>query len=705
LRPDRNFGDTAISPFIGRATTSDQRERSHLSEVHEALNEQCGALQGIEARHASAERVADGSQLAEAARGAPSADAVDTLAALRHSQDQLVLPSRHNSLDDAASAIDRIDDQLGSVTEPQRRQGSEIVPPSGAPAWRERRLEAQPLGQTAAMHTDGTRAPNAGRYRRESTIAQKGTPASAISGLSCDGMRYSHSENKRIVGGRPASIAQWPGYVAVRLHNEKFDADSRASYFCGGTLITDRWVVTAAHCVSGFSAGPFTRSGNAYFRSIREKGHEAVGFAGNGRLQVVARTDSLGTIDPANVRNVVEIVVHPRYLELHGPAATGDRPDLHGHDIALLQLETPLPSNLIGRMSLSAETDPPEELRVPAMVAGFGRTEKDAPGDAIPLNWNGSYSGFSIYTQSTPRFVAGSSQLLEADAPTVRQSACANLLKKAYGSTAIGEGQICAMDPEANRDSCNGDSGGPLVIFDKNKCPYQIGLTSWGSSSCQQQGHPAVYTRISHFAPWIREIVGPLEGASVDDLGHTSSEIAGLTREWGRTLAAIERRLAPTRGRMTLLACRLSRPQDCNSTDGTARLGNFTAVSLRGRANVTGEAHLLAFAVMPFGFVRPLLANPVGLPLRQSDFVVDPPLRPGPDGLLSYEGGIFVAIAMPPEAAARYAQSVKNRNLGDGFAYGQALRNAVAAIGTGSGSQIAEGWAFATLGIEIESDY
>jgi len=93
------------------------------------------------------------------------------------------------------------------------------------------------------------------------------------------------------------------------------------------------------------------------------------------------------------------------------------------------------------------------------------------------------------------------------------------------------------------------------------------------------------------------------------------------------------------------------------------------------------------------------------LPLRQSDFVVDPPLRPGPDGLLSYEGGIFVAIAMPPEAAARYAQSVKNRSLGDGLAYSQALRNVVAAIGTGSGSQSAEGWAFATLGIEIESDY
>jgi Trypsin len=696
-----NFGGEPISQFSWQANTADKRLQ--LNVWLNVANERPRAHWRRDAWLVGTVQSAC-SQQAGAISGALSRSSAETFAAPRHLQDRLVrmqsLPA--DALDDAISSLHRIEHELGSPPELPRLV-TQIK--AGGLTLRERWPDTSPVAKTAtgSGSTRGATAPNAPaaeRYRPELASTLKNVPASTSSGP-CQGMRYSHSNNKRIFGGRPTSIAQWPGHVAVRLHNEKLGDDDRASYFCGGTLITDRWVLTAAHCVSGFNGGPYARSGNAYFRSIREEGHEVIGFTGNGRLQVVASTDNLGTVDPANVRNVVDLIVHPRYLELHGPAATEDRPDLHGHDIALLRLEAPLPSNLIGRISLSTETDPPEELRVPAMVAGFGRTEKEAPGDAIALNSGQGYSGFSIYTQSAPRFVAGSPLLLEADSPTVRQRICANVLNKSV----ITEGQICAMDPEANRDSCNGDSGGPLVVFDKNKCPYQVGLTSWGSGSCQQQGHPAVYTRISHFAPWIREIVGPIDGVGVDDLMITRSEIAGLTREWGRTLAAIERRLAPAHGRLSLSACRLSRPQDCNSANSTARLGNFSAVSLRGHANVGSEAHLLAFAVMPFGFVRPLLADPTGLPLRQSDFVVDPPLRPGPDGLLSYEGGIFLAIAMPPEAAAQYAQSVRNLALGQGFAYGQALRNAVAGIKSGSDPQAAGGWAFATLGIEIESDY
>ncbi|XP_061709503.1 vitamin K-dependent protein C [Cydia pomonella] len=45
----------------------------------------------------------------------------------------------------------------------------------------------------------------------------------------------------RIIGGRPAPPGKWPWQVAV-LNRYK-------EAFCGGTLISLRWVVTAAHCV------------------------------------------------------------------------------------------------------------------------------------------------------------------------------------------------------------------------------------------------------------------------------------------------------------------------------------------------------------------------------------------------------------------------------------------------------------------------
>ena len=51
---------------------------------------------------------------------------------------------------------------------------------------------------------------------------------------------------ERIVGGVDASISDYPWQVALT---------SPSGYgFCGGSIINDSWVLTAAHCVSGESS-------------------------------------------------------------------------------------------------------------------------------------------------------------------------------------------------------------------------------------------------------------------------------------------------------------------------------------------------------------------------------------------------------------------------------------------------------------------
>ncbi|MFT7460870.1 MAG: secreted trypsin-like serine protease, partial [Planctomycetota bacterium] len=50
------------------------------------------------------------------------------------------------------------------------------------------------------------------------------------------------SRSSRIIGGEETTIAQWPWQVFLNIDNNSQ---------CGGTLIADRWVLTAGHCVDG----------------------------------------------------------------------------------------------------------------------------------------------------------------------------------------------------------------------------------------------------------------------------------------------------------------------------------------------------------------------------------------------------------------------------------------------------------------------
>lgn len=46
-----------------------------------------------------------------------------------------------------------------------------------------------------------------------------------------------------------------------------------------------------------------------------------------------------------------------------------------------------------------------------------------------------------------------------------------------------------------------GDSGGPLMVADGSQW-VQVGIVSWGIG-CGKGQYPGVYTRVTHFMPWI----------------------------------------------------------------------------------------------------------------------------------------------------------------------------------------------------------
>src|SRR5690606_17685833 len=99
-----------------------------------------------------------------------------------------------------------------------------------------------------------------------------------------------------IVGGYDTYITHHPWQVSILYSG---------SHICGGSILSDTWVLTAAHCTVGVSAASLQVAAGVSYRS-------QIGVSG----QLV---------------DVAEIVRHPDYVSA-----------VSGNDVALLRLDTPL---------------------------------------------------------------------------------------------------------------------------------------------------------------------------------------------------------------------------------------------------------------------------------------------------------------------------------------------------------------------------
>jgi len=293
----------------------------------------------------------------------------------------------------------------------------------------------------------------------------------------------------RIVGGSNARLQNWPGQAALRLHAP---AGSVSMYFCGGTAITKRWVLTAAHCLHDHAA------------NIAPQLRSSTNDLYDGRLEIVMGTANLERVAPENIFQVERYIIHPAYQREIDKAvrASSDTNEIRyllgaipqnvGSDIALVRLDRDW-EGPIARLMLDPGAGSLHGRQV--RVAGFGRTDNDI--DDIYANARTTRDG-------REEFYAFSHRLLETVVETRPPEVCLSQ----YRGTAIGPGQICAGLDEGGRDSCGGDSGGPLVVRDKQGCPRQIGLVSWGGRMCASSRAFGVYTRLSTHADWLRTTSG-----------------------------------------------------------------------------------------------------------------------------------------------------------------------------------------------------
>ena len=74
------------------------------------------------------------------------------------------------------------------------------------------------------------------------------------SGLSKDcgkSLSTASVQDWRIIGGKDARDGEFPWQIII-TPVEKYEIPYELANFCGGTLISDQWVLTAGHCAEGW---------------------------------------------------------------------------------------------------------------------------------------------------------------------------------------------------------------------------------------------------------------------------------------------------------------------------------------------------------------------------------------------------------------------------------------------------------------------
>uniref|UniRef100_A0A671UFW5 Prothrombin n=1 Tax=Sparus aurata TaxID=8175 RepID=A0A671UFW5_SPAAU len=254
----------------------------------------------------------------------------------------------------------------------------------------------------------------------------------------------------RIVGGDDAEVASAPWQVMLYKRSPQ-------ELLCGASLISDQWILTAAHCIL---YPPWNKNFTKDDILVRLGKHMRAKFERD--------TEKIVAID--------EIIVHPKY----------NWKENLNRDIALLHMRRPvtftdeiypvcLPSKKVARTMLT------EGFK--GRVTGWGNLKE---------TWNPAARNLPAVLQ-------------QIHLPIVDEQIC-----RTSTSVRITDNMFCAgYKPEdAKRgDACEGDSGGPFVMkYPAEERWYQMGIVSWGEG-CDRDGKYGFYTHVFRMARWMRKVI------------------------------------------------------------------------------------------------------------------------------------------------------------------------------------------------------
>ncbi|XP_020662943.3 serine protease 53 [Pogona vitticeps] len=253
----------------------------------------------------------------------------------------------------------------------------------------------------------------------------------------------------RMAGGTDASRGQWPWQVSLQYRGKQ--------HFCGGSLINNQWILTAAHCFFEVENQLNPKDWKVVLGRLKLSGNQARGLESN----------------------VTRIIPHENYTHFE-----------KGYDIALVRLAKPVSYNRDISPICLPQSDHRFAFGTQCWLSGWGDIATNV---SLPKPMTLQEMAMDLITVDTCNCIYS------------------NLRNRRIVNPAL-PGMVCAMTPDRRRGPCKGDSGGPLVCLEKGHW-FQAGIMSF-SLGCGQFYGPILLTETKAYASWIQRYV---QGATFAD--------------------------------------------------------------------------------------------------------------------------------------------------------------------------------------------